>query len=199
MLTKCHRKVTDIAMSVRCSGLLKVGYKSTIGHDIRQQRSFARTFHTSTRKRELHCNSARSGDEEVDVTLLQNAQIGACPDKATSISTTHQQDTSSVQYCPTSPPPASYHIPPATLGQAIATKQHWQWNLFRHVETNQRPTRHYCKTKAQAEEVAQLFLQDGYEHLGFDLEWDPKAPKHADLGMKAKSDCSMLQLANEKR
>ena len=68
MLAKCRHRVTDIAMSVRSSGMLKAaGCRSTIGHDIRHQCNLARTFHTTTTfKRELYCNSAQSHQHEID-------------------------------------------------------------------------------------------------------------------------------------
>ena len=71
--------------------------------------------------------------------------------------------------------------------------------MFRHVETKERPSRHYCSTKEQAERTAKLFLEDGYTHLGFDLEWAPAGKNYSDAGLNAKGNCSMLQLANEKR
>jgi len=100
---------------------------------------------------------------------------------------------------PNSPPQSSYQISPSELSHAKAHHKPWSWKMFRHVETNRQPYRHYCNTKAQAERTAKLFLEDGYTHLGFDLEWSPAGKNYNDPGLNAKGNCSMLQLANEKR
>jgi hypothetical protein len=204
MLTSCRHQVTNIVKSARCLGFKTFSKysRTNASHSILFQRNIARTLHSCSTQRELHASAlstAHTSHAEVDVSLQEDVPGPASVTPEPALGTTQVPGTPSVQYSPASPSSSKYLIPPLILEQAIAAKEYWQWNLFRHIETNERPTRHYCKTKAQAEEVAQLFLQDGYEHLGFDLEWDSKAPKHSDPGMKAKSDCSMLQLANEKR
>jgi len=100
---------------------------------------------------------------------------------------------------PESPSKSSYHISPSELSHAKAHHKPWSWKMFRHVETNKQPWRHYCSTKEQAERTAKLFLEDGYTHLGFDLEWSTAGKNYNDAGLNAKANCSMLQLANEKR
>lgn len=71
--------------------------------------------------------------------------------------------------------------------------------MYKHISTGKTPLRHYCKTREQCETVAKLFLADGAQYLGFDMEWAPPGRPGSDPGVEAKRNVSMIQLASESR
>ena len=97
--------------------------------------------------------------------------------------------------------PLGFHIPGAKLQDAINAplsdpSAYWQFRLYQGPggETD-RVKVHYCKNKDDTEKVARLFLEEGQDVIGFDLEW--KSNTAATSGIK--SNVALVQLASERR
>lgn len=97
-------------------------------------------------------------------------------------------------------PPQSvsgYHIPDKIMDNAInagpnSDFSYWKFSLYRGPDGS-KPKVHYCKTKAQSEDVAQLFAREPV--IGFDMEWKPSASKAGSIT----DNVSLIQIASEER
>lgn len=106
-------------------------------------------------------------------------------------------------------PEPRFRIPAAkwqflTANGTASLQGHWSYELYRDAAGNQ-PKVHYCKTLAESEACAKLFLDE--EIIGFDMEWKPSYHKKRSEAALAeekipwheviKKNASLIQLGSE--
>ena len=139
-----------------------------------------------TERKEIHRNGTIHSD------IRKNQAVEGLTETARGPSTPLPATTSLPSYSPN-----GFKGNYETYGQGLiegapSRSVYWSYAMYR-GPGKEKVKVHYCKTKADTERIAQLFL--GQEVIGFDIEW--KANAQAKEG--AKKNVSLIQIACEER